>query len=77
MISLCRDLRHVRCETLYLLRGMCDPERLTEPELQSCSVPQCGKAVLAVIEGRLLCFEHATLELERRRSADDSQACND
>jgi hypothetical protein len=50
---------------------MSDPERYNEAQLPFCSVPDCKNAAGVVIEGELLCYEHASQLLdERRRSAD-------
>lgn len=49
---------------------MSDPEELPQPELQPCSVAGCPEAAGAIVDGNLLCFDHAAEALQRRRGSD-------
>jgi len=42
---------------------------MTRPVLPLCSVRDCNRAAGAIIDGALLCGEHAVEELERREDA--------
>jgi hypothetical protein len=40
---------------------------MTKPDLPPCSVRDCKRAAGAIINGALLCGEHAMEELEKRK----------
>jgi len=57
--------------TRLCARRMSDPERYNEKQLPSCSVSDCENVAGVVIDGELLCYEHASLVLDERRRAAD------
>jgi hypothetical protein len=51
----------------YARGRMSDPERFNQAPLPTCSAEDCKKAAGVVIDGILLCYEHATHVLEEKR----------
>ena len=56
-----------------LLRGLARPAarvaRMTRPQLPPCSVSGCDRVAGAVVDGALLCGEHAVVAMQRRKIA--------
>jgi hypothetical protein len=60
------ELHKLTAGSQLSVSSMMDPEEAPKAELQPCSRPRCQNVAAVVMDGKLLCLEHATQEFEQR-----------